>query len=272
LDAKIIINKIIKYERRSIISMLFGKPWMKRMVAVGGVTAWYYEEQPDGEWLCDKAIEYMGDSINKAVRVYGSNKGLFKPRPVPRDIIRQFSKGAGYVLLEGHGNTLMWDTHYPNTAGNWTGGISNYHFPWINNKNQLPIVIVGGCHNGLYNVTYMKAVTDSPSLHESNYHTYGSPVRSCFSWRLCTKIRGGAIASTGCTDYGLGTSPPDDLSGGLDANFFYKVGQDGSEYLGDAYSGSITKYLEETMIGPSDYYVITEYQLFGDPSLKIGGY
>jgi len=270
-DVRTMVKKIINYERPSIISIIFGKPWMNRMIAVGGVTGWWYEGQPDGEWVCNLSIDYMGDLITDPVRVFGSNS-QGAPRPVTKDIIKEFSKGAGYVLLEGHGNTLMWDTHWPNTYGNWTGGITNYHFPYITNRNKLPIVIVGGCHNGLFNVTLIKAISDPPSLHDSKYHTYGSPVRSCFSWKLCTKSRGGAIASTGCTAYGLGTIPPDDLSGGLDVNFFYEIGQNNAKSLGAAHSGSITKYIEDTLIGYADVYVITEYQLFGDPSLKLGGY
>jgi hypothetical protein len=267
-DVLNIVKKIVKYERPSIISNIFGKPWMKRMIAVGGVTGWIYEGSPDGEWVCNKSIGYMGDLINDPVRVFASNTGS-DPRPVPNDIIDEFSKGAGYVLLEGHGNTFMWDTYW---LGNWTGGITNYHFWQIKNRNKLPIVIVGGCHNSLFNVSIMQSISDSPNLHESNYHTYGNPVRSCFTWKLVSKTKGGAIASTGCTAYGLGTIPPDDLSGGLDANFFYEIGQNNATTLGEAHSGSIIKYIAETNIQDGDVYVITEYQLFGDPSLRIGGY
>jgi hypothetical protein len=57
---------------------------------------------------------------------------------------------------------------------------------------------------------------------------------------MCVKARGGAIASTGCTAYGLGSSPPDELSGGLESYFFYEIGQDKVTTIGEAHSGSIT--------------------------------
>ena len=263
-----IVKKIIRYERKSHLN----EKWFKRVIAAGGMTTgWDYEGQPDGEWLCDLSIDYLGDYVEKAVKIYASNK-FFKPRPVPRDITRQFSRGAGFLLLQGHGNSFMWDTHWPNTDGNWTGGITQFRFPLIWNRNKLPIMVVGGCHNSLFNVTVVKTLTDSSDTWESHYHTYGVPITSCFSWKIVKKPRGGAISCTGCTAYGLASSPPDQLSGGLEANFFYEIGQNDARSLGMAHGGSIRKYINEFVLGPSDVYVITEYQLFGDPSLKIGGY
>jgi hypothetical protein len=59
----------------------------------------------------------------------------------------------------------------------------------------------------------------------------------------------------------------------LESNFFYKVGIDNVSTLGEAHSGSIIKYINDVNVqGDSGHtYSITEYQLFGDPSLKIGG-
>ena len=261
------VKKIIRYERPTIL----GKPWMKRMVVVGGMTTdMYYEGQPDGEWLCNKSMEYMGDLITSPVRVFASNIVNGGPQPIPKDIVKQYSVGEGFVLFQGHGNTWMWDTHWPNTDGNWTGGITNYQLKFTNNR-KLPIVVIGGCHNGLFNVSLAKSLNDPPG-EDTIYHTYGALIISCLSWKMCIKPRGGAIASTGCTAYGLGSSPPDELSGGLESYFFYEIGQNDATTLGAAHGGSITKYVSETDIGDDDVYVITEYQLFGDPSLKIGGY
>jgi hypothetical protein len=265
-----IVKKIIRYEKPSIL----GKSWLNRMIAAGGMTteSWY-EGQPDGEWLCDESIEYMGDIIKYPVRIFASNnESSGDPRPVPEDIIKQLNKGVGFVILEGHGNTWAWDTHWPNTDVNWTGGITNFDMPFLFNNKKLPIVVVGGCHNGLFNVSLLKAIKDDPTGYNSMYHTYGLPIRTCFSWKLCTKPGGGAIASTGCTAFGLGSAPPDSYSGGLESNFFYEIGQDNAKTLGAAHSGSITKYINDTYVENDDVYVITEYQLFGDPSLRIGGY
>ena len=109
-----------------------------------------------------------------------------------------------------------------------------------------------------------------------DYWTYGVPASECFSWKLVSKLFGGAIASTGSTGFGIGwMGQPYSLSARLESDFFYVIGQDGATHLGDAHSGSIIKYLNENNVHEQYYshaYAITEYQLFGDPSLKIGGY
>lgn len=87
------------------------------------------------------------------------------------------------------------------------------------------------------------------------------------------KPLGGAIASTGCTGYGVGTSgdPAKTLSSELESNFFYRVGH-GATHLAQTHSQSIEKYLSENIIEQTDAYCITNWALFGDPSLVFGGY
>ena len=105
------------------------------------------------------------------------------------------------------------------------------------------------------------------------YWTSGRPAQVCFSWGLCIVPWGGAIASTGCTGYGIGYSgQPISLSAEMESNFFYQIGQAGSTNLGAAHSGSIRKFINENEIGPTEAFCITDWQLFGDPSLKLGGY
>jgi hypothetical protein len=84
---------------------------------------------------------------------------------------------------------------------------------------------------------------------------------------------GGAIASTGCTGYGIGYSgQPISLSAEMESNFFYQIGVEGSTNLGNAHSGSIRKFINENEIEATEEFCITVFQLFGDPSLKLGGY
>lgn len=275
LEVRTVVNKIIKYEKPSI----FGKPWMEKMIAIGGQTFQFFEGIPDGEWLCDLSIEDMGDMITEVVKVYSSNNDTGGPVPVPKDIVDEYSKGAGFVLFQGHGSAHSWDTHWADEPGTeaWAGPFTNYNMPGLTNGRKLPIVVVGGCHNGIFNTTLIKSINDPPNLDESMYHTYGLPIMNCFSWKLVLKSRGGAIASTGCTDYGLGSSHPYYLSGALESNFFYEIGKEENPAttVGAAHSGSIIKYMDDFDISAdysSNVYCITEYQLFADPSLKIGGY
>jgi hypothetical protein len=89
---------------------------------------------------------------------------------------------------------------------------------------------------------------------------------------MCILPGGGAIASTGCTGLGLGPAAPIRNSGELETNFFYQVGQENAATLGSAHSGAIRKYITDNHIGRTQAFCIVEYHLFGDPSLKLGGF
>jgi hypothetical protein len=226
-------------------------------------------EQADGEYSVDTAFRYMEPIIDEEVRVYWSNDGTGQPVPETQDIIDAFNEGAGYINMEGHGNPLSWATHPIPADAPFTGGVSITDFPQIKNGEKLPIVVVGGCHNALFNVSLIKTIIGRSQ--ENWYWTSGYITPICFCWALCASPVGGAIASTGCTGLGLGGSPPDlENSGGLDCNFFYEVGQ-GATSLGQAHSGAISKYILENSVVGDEIFCIVEFHLFGDPSLVLGG-
>ena len=229
------------------------------------------EEKPDGEYSVDAAFYYMNNVIDEEIRIYWSNEGTGDPVPETEDIINAFTEGAGFVNMEGHGNPVSWATHPIPEGSNFTGGLSITDFSSLKNGDKLPVVIVGGCHNALFNVTILKILLASLTGH-SNWYWTGFPTHRCFCWDLCVSPNGGAIASTGCTGLGLGGSPPHlKNSGGLDCNFFYQIGH-GSATLGSAHSGAIRKYILENSITSDAEFCIVEFHLFGDPSLKLGGY
>jgi len=270
-EVRLMVKKIINYEKTSPDA----KPWFKTMVGIAGKTFELYQGQPDGEYVCDTSIGYMGDLVDNPVRVYASNRDTSGYVPVPKDIRKAISKGAGYVDFQGHGNPVVWNTiwadgTYPN---DWTGGILLYDFWKLLNFRKLPVVIVGGCHNALFNVTIIKSLNSMDINDNHAYWTSGRPAPVCFSWGLCIVPYGGAIASTGCTGYGIGYSgQPISLSAEMESNFFYQIGVEGSTNLGNAHSGSIRKFIGENEIETTEMFCITVFQLFGDPSLKLGGY
>jgi hypothetical protein len=61
------------------------------------------------------------------------------------------------------------------------------------------------------------------------------------------------------------------MSAELEMNFFYEIGN-GSMYLAQTHSRAIQKYIAEEPIGQLDAFCITNWALFGDPSLRFGGY
>ncbi len=263
------VKKIITYETTSPDE----KPWYKNFIGIGGKTFGYYEGKPDGEYLCDLTYNYTKQAIPdlSLLSVYTTNKNISGLVPVTKDIQKALSQGAGYVDFQGHGNPFVWDTiwHDGQYPSDWCGGISTYNFLKISNQEKLPIVVVGGCHNGMYNVSMLKTMSKKTS---AQYFCYGLPIPFCFSWGLVVKYPGGAIASTGCTGYGMGyQGNPVSLSAELEANFFHQIGN-GSTNLGQVHSGAIQKFLDEEEIHQVEAFVITNWALFGDPSLRLGGY
>ncbi|MEA2053753.1 MAG: C25 family cysteine peptidase [Candidatus Thermoplasmatota archaeon] len=254
-EAYIVVNKIITYEKMEKGS------WFNKMIVVGGDSfndsQWgtdYYE----GEITVEKSLEYMEDFV--PIKILGSKGNLSTD-----NIIKEFSNGAGFINFEGHGNYLSWATHPPHEYGTWIG-ISAQDIPKLKNGKKLPVVVVGGCHTSELKKFY-----------------------ECFGWRLVRAIGGGGIASTGFTSLSWGADDdvngngkPDIIeyaSGYIDTLFFKKYGEEGINVLGRAFGDSITEYLNTSPVEWNNAFLdiwdcktVSSWILFGDPSLKIGGY
>jgi len=270
-EVKNVVKKIITYESTGPDA----KPWYNNFVGVGGKTFDYYAGKPDGEYLCDLAYNYTKNVIPglTLTRCYSVNRDTGGRTPIPKDILKSINEGAGFVDFEGHGNPYSWNTIwfdgvYPD---DWTGGFNIYANPLLSNGDKLPVIVVGGCHNAMYNVSLIPTLLETNVSHE--HFGYGIPIPVCFSASFVLKARGGAIASTGCTGYGFGEGGnPDTLSGALEMNFFWEIGYNNVTNLAKAHSLAIQKYIDEHEIGSIDAFCITNWALFGDASLQLGGY
>ena len=147
--------------------------------------------KPDGEYLCDLAYNYTKNAIPdlEFVKVYSTNRDTGGLTPTPEDIIQAMNQGAGFVDFQGHGaayawNTIWFDGEYPN---DWTGGINVYFYPLISNKDKLPVVIVGGCHNALYNISILGALKDKLIDGVSNHVLLSCSQSSVFQLGSCGK-------------------------------------------------------------------------------------
>ncbi len=270
-EVKAVVKKITTYESTGPAD----KPWFNNFVGVGGKTFAYFGGKPDGEYLCDLAYNYTKNAFPglTLTTCYSVNRDTGGRTPVPKDILKSINEGAGFVDFEGHGNPYSWNTiwfdgTYPN---DWTGGFNTYASFLLTNGNKLPIVVVGGCHNALYNVSLIPTLLETKANHP--HFCYGIPDPVCFSAAFVLKAHGGGIASTGCTGYGFGTGgDPNTLSGALEMNFFWEIGYDNVTNLAKAHSLAITKFINENAIDQIGAFCITNWALFGDASLKIGGY
>ncbi|MCU0850214.1 MAG: C25 family cysteine peptidase [Candidatus Thermoplasmatota archaeon] len=265
IELRHIVKKILNYEGTGPEE----KPWYTNFIGVGGRTFAYFQGQPDGEYLCQLAYNHTKQAIPALTltKVFTTNRDIGGLVPDKKDIPAAINKGAGFVAFEGHGSPSRWDTNWFDIDERT--GITIVNFGRIQNKDMYPVIVVGGCHNGMYNISMIPAMKDKEG---TTHFGYGYPIYMCFSWGLLLKAFGGAIGSTGCTGYGMGSGGnPVSLSGELEMNFFYEIGN-GSTNLAQAHSLAIQKYVSEQSITSTDAFVITNWAVFGDPSLRFGGY
>ncbi|PNX46274.1 MAG: hypothetical protein BV459_06715 [Thermoplasmata archaeon M11B2D] len=284
LEVQTIVKKIITYETKNT-----DPSWFTRMAVVGGdpyddVGTDYLE----GELICEKALSYMSEFEPR--RLFASNR-YTNPEftPTTQNIIREINEGCGFLFLDGHGGPSWWNTFWPGDfdALIQKGGISIFHFSQLRNKEKLPICIIGGCHINLFNVSFVSTITDLRN--KRSMWSYGIPTPECLGGSLVVHRRGGAIAVIGNTGLGYeaggevgdldgdGANEPDcveALCGYLETQFFKGYQMNHVDILGKNWCHSIVEYLRiyPGMEQWMDAKTLEQWVLFGDPSLKIGGY
>lgn len=262
-EVKIMVNKIINYEKKKCADS-----WFKRMVVVGGDT-YTNNDYFEGEMSNQQALDWMPDF--EPVKLWTSDGSLYGWQ----DVVKAINLGCGFIYFAGHGSPFVWATHPPYDDSIWIDGLKIPQMLFLFNREKLPICVVGGCHNSMFNISF---------FHTS--WTFGFPVPECWSWWLTRKIGGGSIATLGCT--GLGYGPEDKQGpikegGGdwLNEFFFREYGERNVNILGEAWGNAISSYLDDFPIEWNqqafndtalDAKTVQEWVLLGDPSLKIGGY
>lgn len=285
-EVEIIVNKIIDYETNT-----YNQDWFNRMIGAGGDS--HDDGGTDfleGEVVCDYIFDTFMNSF-EPVKLYSSYR-TSDPENTPstENIIREISNGAGFLLFDGHGHPGSWNTHWPGVF-NWQdtpGGITCYDFSSLSNEGKYPIMVVGGCHNSDFNISYLNTLIfyylkDSPYM-----WTNGFAYAECFGWHMARKIDGGSIASLGNTGLGYGSTGnhgdldgdgidlPDTVEGvgGYQIVQFFKTYNSGIDILGEVWGGAQARYLDTypPMADQTDCKTVEQWPLLGDPSLKIGGY
>lgn len=112
----------------------------------------------------------------------------------------------------------------------------------------------------------------------------GEWARECWAWKLTSQPFGGSIATISNTGLGMSKEDKQSMEGAgdfMDMQFFVEYGNNRQEYIGEVWMDSISNYIDEFPVdwtdpagSDSSYDAKTpqEWTLFGDPSLKIGGY
>ena len=94
------------------------------------------------------------------------------------EVIDTISQGAGFVFFSGHGSPAVWANHYPGIPGNRKkgslyglnvidikGGPPFFPMDKISNSGKYPVVVVGGCHNSMFNVSLLTTLLDPNNAH-----------------------------------------------------------------------------------------------------------
>ncbi len=267
-EVRVCVDKIISYETNT-----FGSEWFNRAVVVAGDT---YLESDNPEWTGYEGEENANHVLENLsgfdhIRLFTSD-GSFSNK---WDVIRTLSQGCGLMYFDGHANPLRWGSHAPNDD-EFIVGLSVPLMSLLRNREKLPVVVVGGCHNSQFDVHPAKI------LEEKWY--YFTWIPECWSWKLTRWEKGGSIATIGCSGLGMTKEDKVSFSGAgdfLEPSFFYNYNVEGYDVLGECWAATLSRYLDFYPIdwsepAESDYAIdaksVQQWVLLGDPSLKIGGY
>jgi hypothetical protein len=276
-EVKIMVDKIIKYE-----SQTYGSDWFNDFVVISGDT------YPDGQYPFNTS-GYEGEENTESaiknmtgfnpVRIWISNGNLTGPA----DVINVINKGAGLIFFEGHASPFAWGTHKYNSY-EIIYGLKNTHMWRLWNFYKLPVVVAAACHNGMFDVTPLNILNP---LKGEVMHP-GDWAMECWAWKLTSKPFGGSIATISNTGLGMTKEDKKSMEGAgdyIDQQFFYVYGNNESDILGEVWAKTINRYIDAYPVDwdiedssefaldmKYDLKTAQQYTLFGDPSLKIGGY
>ncbi|MBU0498267.1 MAG: hypothetical protein KKC68_06315 [Candidatus Thermoplasmatota archaeon] len=291
VEAQQMVNKIITYETST-----YGQPWFKRIIAVGGDSAPGYIFN-EGEEENKLAISYLPGFEN--VTLWTSDGTLTGPD----DVVSAINDGCGFLFFDGHGNPSTWSTHPPDNH-TWITGLDNNDMPRLMNGDKTPVTVIGGCHNGQFNVTLLniphdwlrmikrfvdeegliKGFIEGTNRYWRSRFYYMEWVPECWAWRLTRKIGGGGVAImayTGLDWFAEGDYNEDGIpdcvqffSGFANTQFFKNYGINNMTILGKAHMQTLIDYIQTfpPMMEKLDCKTVEEFTLLGDPSLQIGGY
>ena len=276
-EVNIVVDKIIDYENNA-----YGESWFNNIVLCGGDDARLgLREKMYEEWFNRPAEivwegEYIGDAVEdimtgfNPVKVYAT--GLFKSESKflsSNNINEAINQGAGFVMFIGHGNyDKAIKTNFPMIKFLWLpfpGGYTTTHSRKLQNQEKLPVVIFGGCNSG-------------------DFQTGNSPI----AWEFIKNQYGGAIACFAATTGSImfmSSLVTEAYTPHLILNIF-RFYKQGMVTIGDIWQDSIKAYLDDKEAWElgvqfsllnwhndlANYLVMEEWTLFGDPTLKIGGY
>jgi hypothetical protein len=276
-EVQTVVTKIITYENSTA-----GQPWFNTLIVCGADDARSLLIETalpfllkrvgvpvfEGEYLGNHAVRIL--SGFSAKKIYGS--GLINPLTKALTIANinsAINEGAGFLMFNGHGSAeCAILTNFPFLKHIWLPLPHRYNrsdVDALTNGDKLPVALFGGCNCGDFNAS------DCP-----------------IAWKFIAHENGGAIASIACTAGAtmvLGSLCVNSFHGHMLMRIFSAYAE-GTDCVGDLWCESIRNYLNDAdamALGDAfslfnwrdilaNHYVLEQWTLFGDPTLKIGGY
>ena len=271
-ELRTVVNKIITYEKNKA-----DDNWFSKILLVSGDHWKDPDHINEGALIMDEAAAIMSDFT--PIRLIATEEDTI----LVRDINRAFNSGAGFAYFSGHGSPAAWGIHYPPDAEGWAPtptrlSLFPFYFTFymnlLRNKEKLPVTIVGGCNNAQYDISV------ATELRKGKLPT----TTTCWAWKLVSKRGGGSIATianTGLGTHAMGDSDKNSicdyleiLDGWMELRFLELCSSADKQILGRNYGQTMTEYLNRFInnVDEMDTKMVQQWQLFGDPSLRIGGY
>jgi len=266
-EVNMVVEKIISYENNA-----YGQNWFKKMVAIGGDTFPTYEGY-EGESTCDIATSYMDDFIK--TKLYASTGNLSNPD----DVIQVINQGCGFLLTRGRGGTDRIRMVMP--EGEEFIAFNLDSIDQLNNKDMYPICVLGECIHGRFDVGIINLL--KVFLDDSEYNIYDC-IYECIGWSLISEKNAGAIATLTNTNICFGAFGDNNNNGIIDdaelyggflaVELFRLYSEEHIDTLGILHQKALSNYVDLLPVHSDKIHCksLQEFILFGDPSLKIGGY
>jgi hypothetical protein len=201
------------------------------------------------------------------------------------EISTRLNNGVGFVNYYGHGVRLKWCNKYED------GWYDHAKISSLTNEHKLPVVFASACHTGRFHFDreyYMDIngvewnrlggpypVVNFPepmAIQPSVYDSYGN---ESLAEHFLVKNNSGGIGYIGVTsksEHGMWMSNPTE-SIGL-APYFFEDYDNGNRTLGILWENAMSEFVSDVEViamGQYAFIHIHKVQLFGDPSLTVGG-
>ncbi len=218
------------------------------------------------------------------------------------DVLTDFSNGSGFVYYSGHSSCMAWGDHFPGIPGgranamvngfatiNMHYGLERYQakqgdplFPidQLTNGYKLPVLFLSGCHSGQFDTSLASMLSDPNNVLSGYGYRYGTWCPEGMAWWAVRVPQGGSIATFGNTALGYGVpgaGAPNGVTGFMFGHAIEKYFAEHIDTLGEIHLQALNDYADAFHFNTDapdkvDRKTWEEFDLLGDPTLKIGGY